>query len=200
MKPIRYFIVICLSLLFHISYSETRNYQIKLAGFKIGTLQASHYKMNNVDYYSIISDVSVNLLVKVKVYYKTVSIYKNNMLMESIVNSLINGKQYYSTTKWNGSRYMIDCNSHKYKYSDTTRSKPIHFSVSKLYFEKPTHQNEIYAENYGLASLIQSQKNNQFLFEIPNSKQIYYYSTINELDRVEIINSIKNFEVVKTSQ
>ncbi len=56
--------------------AENFTYAIKLGGFKIGTLNTIHEKKGSIDYYSIISNVEVNLIFKkIKVYYKTVSIY-----------------------------------------------------------------------------------------------------------------------------
>lgn len=180
--------------------AETIGYTIKLGGFKIGTLNTTHIKKGKIDYYSVISNVEVNLIFKIKVYYKTVSIYNDNKLIESKVNSSVNGDSYTSNTVWDGRKYKIDCNAYKYSYSDSSRTEPINWSVSKLYFEKPEVDTEVYAETYGKFSEFKKEKNNQFRFEVanPKSKQIYYYND-SLLGKVEMINSIKNFEIVKRS-
>lgn len=178
-------------------FSETQNYKITLAGFNIGTLSATHVQVKNIDYYSIVSNVSVNLIIKVKVYYKTVSVYKDSKLIESTVNSLVNGKSFESNTLWDGKHYKINCNTHKYTYVDSSRIEPIKWSVSKLYFEKPAKGDEVYAETYGKLSLLKFEKDNYFLFEIAKSKQVYHYLETGELSEVEMINSIKNFNVKK---
>ena len=179
-------------------FSETQNYKITLAGFNIGTLSATHIQVKNIDYYSIVSNVSVNLIIKVKVYYKTVSVYKDSKLIESKVNSLVNGKSFVSNTLWDGKHYKINCNTYKYTYVDSSRVEPIKWSVSKLYFEKPTVGAEVYAETYGKLSNLKMEKDNQVRFEISKSKQIYYYSEDGDLSDVEMINSIKNFKVTKS--
>lgn len=199
MTSVKYILAICLNLVFCLGFSETQSYQIKLAGFNIGTLNATHVKVKNIDYYTITSNVSVNLFVKVKVYYKTITIYKDNKLVESKVNSLVNGKQYYSTTLWDGHCYKINCNTYKYTFTDSSRTESINWSVSKLYFEKPIAGAEVYAETYGKLSQLKLEKNNQLRFEIPKSKQIYYYSEDGELTSVEMINAIKNFNLVKSN-
>lgn len=195
----RYLLTVLLNLTFCFGFAETLTYKIKLAGFNIGTLNATHVKVKNIDYYSVTSDVSVNLMIKIKVYYATVSVYMDNKLLESKVNSLVNGKQYVSTTKWDGNLYKINCNTYKYAYADSSRSEPINWSVSKLYFEKPKQGTEVFAETYGKISQLQSEGNNQLRFEIPKSRQIYYYSEGGELINVEMINSIKNFNVTKSN-
>lgn len=186
------------SFLLHIgAQALTQNYVIKLGGISIGKLNATHVNKGPTDYYAITSDVSFNLLFKIRIHYKTIAVYKNNVLVESLVKSLVNGKQYSSKTIWNGERYKIDCNTHKYSYSDTSRTEPIKWSVSKLYFDKPKVEDEVFAETYGRISKLSDEGNNEFRFEIPNSKQIYRYSLNSELINVEMINSIKNFNVAK---
>jgi hypothetical protein len=194
-------IILIASLIFSsvFGFSETSNYEITLAGFKIGTLSATHVKVKNIDYYSIVSNVSVNLLFKVQVYYKTVSVYRDDKLIESKVNSLVNGKNFISNTVWDGKKYKINCNTYKYTYSDSSRIEPIKWSVSKLYFERPTSGTEVYAETYGRLSALKLERENQFRFEIPKSKQIYYYSKDGYLTEVEMINSVKNFKVTKST-
>ncbi|MGE0566510.1 MAG: DUF6134 family protein [Bacteroidia bacterium] len=178
--------------------AETISYAIKLGGFKIGSLNTTHIRKGNIDYYSVISNVEVNLIFKIKVYYKTVSIYNNNQLIESKVSSNVNGNSYASNTIWDGQKYKIDCSAYKYSYSDSSRTEPIYWSVSKLYFEKPDVGAEIYAETYGRFSEFKKGGNNQFQVEVQKSKQIYYYDN-SLLGKVEMINSIKNFEIERNS-
>lgn len=185
---------------FYTINAETISYTIKLGGFKIGTLNTVHIKKGKIDYYSVISNVEVNLIFKIKVYYKTISIYNDDKLIESKVNSSVNGNSYTSNTVWDGRKYKIDCNAYKYSYYDSSRTEAINWSVSKLYFEKPEVCTEVYAETYGRFSEFKKEKNNQFRFEVlnPKSKQIYYYNDT-LLGKVEMINSIKNFEIVRNS-
>lgn len=193
-------IAVFTALLFAITVvkAETISYAIKLGGFKIGSLNTTHIKKGKIDYYSVISNVEVNLFFKIRVYYKTVSIYDDNKLIESKVSSIINGNTYASNTLWDGHKYKIDCNTHNYSYSDSSRTEPIYWSVSKLYFEKPDVDAEVYAETYGKFSEFKKEQHNQFQFEVPNpkSKQIYYYDD-ELLEKVEMVNSIKNFEIVR---
>lgn len=192
--------VVVTALLFALSgvKAETISYAIKLGGFKIGSLSTTHIKKGNIDYYSVISNVEVNLIFKIKVYYKTVSVYNNKQLIESKVSSNVNGKSYASNTIWDGKKYKINCNAHKYSFADSSRTEPIYWSVSKLYFEKPEEGAEVYAETYGRVSEFKKEKNNQFRIEVQENKQIYYYNDT-LLGKVEMINSIKNFEIERNS-
>ncbi len=190
-------LILVLTLLLPLSYNaENISCIIKLGGFKIGTLSAVHLTVKNMDYYTIVSNVEVNLLIKVKVFYKTETIYKDGVLIQSNVSSIVNGKAYTSKTIWNGIRYMINCETHKYQFSDTTRTSPINWSVSKLYFSKPEDKTEVFAETYGRTNHLVLNKDGGFLFEIPNSKQQYSY-TKNDFFGVEMINAIKNFKVIR---
>lgn len=190
-------LILVLTLLLPLSYNaENISCIIKLGGFKIGTLSAVHITVKNMDYYTIVSNVEVNLIIKVKVFYKTESIYKDGVLIQSNVSSIVNGKPYTSKTIWNGARYIINCETHKYQFSDTTRTSPINWSVSKLYFSKPDDKTEVFAETYGRTNHLVLNKDGIFLFEIPNSKQQYSY-TKNDFFGVEMINAIKNFKVIR---
>lgn len=179
--------------------AKSMSYTIKLAGFTIGTLNTSHARVDDIDYYSITSNVEINFLFHVKIYYRTLSFYRNNILIESTVNSTVNDSSYVSSTIWDGHKYKISCNAYQYKYADSSRTAPIYWSVSKLYFEKPLDGTEVYAESYGMFSPLKKEKDNQFRFGISKSKQMYFYNADSLPDKIEVINSIKNFEIVKNS-
>ena len=180
------------------SKAETVKCLIKLAGLKIGTLIAQHEKVKEMDCYYMVSDVEISFLFKIKIYYKTVSIYKNDELINSKVSSIVGNSNYTSNTYWDGKKYIINCNTYKYSYYDTSITEPIKWSVSKLYFQRPKADDCVYAETYGKLSKLKTEYN-ALLFEIPKSKQRYYYNAEGLFTKVEMINSIKNFEVVKNA-
>lgn len=167
---------------------------IKLAGFKIGSLTAWHENKSGFDQYCLVSDVEINFIMKIKIFYKTVSIYKDNILISSKVSSIIGKSNYSSDTYWDGKKYIINCNTYKYSYRDSSITNPITWSVSKLYFQKPQFNSYVFAETYG--KLVKLVKNDGvFVLEIPKSKQVYFYNELGLFTRVEMFNAIKNFEI-----
>ena len=178
-----------------IMHGQTKTYVIKVAGVKVGNLYATHSKSNSFDYYVTKSNVEVSFA-RVKIDTKTESVYNNGVLVKSVVTSTINGKPYTSKTTWEKDHYKIDCNTHKYAYKDSTLKKPIVWSVSRLYFEKPAPGTEVYAESYGKHGKIIQQADKSLKLVAPESKHIYFYSDENKLLKLEIVNSIKNFEII----
>lgn len=179
-------------------YAQTHTFSINLAGLKIGDLQASHIRHNAFDYYVTNSAVEFLLFVNIKMYVKTESLYENGMLLRSTVSSSINGKLYHSKTQWNKDHYVIDCSTYKYTYKDTTLTKPITWSASKLYFEKPPIGTEVYTESYGKLGSMKELPDKSMKMVSPKSKQIYVYSETSRLLKLEVVNSIKNFEIIST--
>jgi hypothetical protein len=175
--------------------AQSAVYTIKIAGVQIGTMNAAHTNANNMDYYKLVSNVGINFLMKIKVHYETFDTYRDNVLIDATVNSLINGRRYLSKTIWNGKNYVINCVSHKYFYADSARTQPIIFSVSKIYFVKPPENTEVFAETYGKISKIRYIETNKLVFEITNSQQIYNYNNLGSLINVEVVNSLKNFQI-----
>lgn len=115
--------------------------------------------------------------------------------MESIVNS----NKYSSSTAFKNNKYYINSNAYKYSYADSSRTESIHYSVSKLYFKKPLHLTEVYAETYGVFNKIIETKNQEYHLNVNNSKQGYRYEN-GSLVFIEMINAIKNFEIIKLNE
>lgn len=115
-----------------------------------------------------------------------------------MVNSNVNGTKYSSSTTWTGNKYLINCSAYNYQYYDSTQTEPINYSVSKLYFDKPTAGKEIYAETYGLFGEIKPLSNGEMKLEIPKSQIIFHYDTIGNLMNVEMVNPVKNFEIKRS--
>ena len=187
-------IIVFLALSFGNSRAQTKNFTLKAVGINIGTLEAYHIKKNNFDYYATHSSVD---FVTIKADVKTEAVYEDGILIRAIVTSKINGQIYSSKTIWKKDHYDIDCHTRKYDYRDTTLTRPIRWSAGKLYFEIPKAGVEVYAESYGKLGILEETKKNTLKMTTPESKQIYYYSGDNaKLLKIEVVNSIKNFDMV----
>lgn len=176
------------------TFSQSKNFTLKALGLKIGKLEAFRATKNNIDVFMSESTIS---FITIKADVKTEAIYQNGILIKATVNSVINGQTYLSQTVWKKDHYQIDCHARKYSYSDTTLKTPIHWSASKLYFEIPKKGDAVYTESYGVMGTLEEIKNNSLKMTTPESRQIYYYNNdYSKLLKIEVINSIKNFEMI----
>jgi hypothetical protein len=194
MKLNRYSCVLILTICGISVSSQTKSFTLKALGLKIGKLEAAHVKKDNIDVYmahSVIDFITVNADVK------TESIYQNGILIKAVVRTTINGQTYLSNTVWKKDHYDIDCHARKYNYRDTTLGTPIHWSAGRLYFEIPKKGEGVYTETYGKLGILEEVKGNGLKMTTPDSKQIYYYNTDHTLlQKIEVINSTKNFEMI----
>ncbi len=175
-------------------FSQSKNFSLKALGLKIGKLEAFHASKNNIDVY--MSESSIDFIT-IKADVKTEAVYQNGVLIKATVNSTINGQSYVSQTTWKKDRYHIDCHARKYNYSDSTLTTPIRWSASKLYFEIPLKGDAVYAESYGVMGILEETKKNSLKMTTPESRQIYYYNPDHsKLLKIEVVNSIKNFEMI----
>ncbi len=176
--------------------AQDKVFVIKMAGIKIGKLHAYHIKNSSFDYYVTHSTVDFSVILKIKADIKTESLYHNGVLIKAMVNSTLNGVPYASKTVWNKDHYTIDCRTYKYTYKDSTLTKPIHWTASKLYFEIPSAGDEVFTESYGKLGMLTETGKNTLKMTSPKSKQTYYYNAEHsKLLRIEVINSIKNFDM-----
>lgn len=194
-SKIKYCINICLLILIsYKAFSQTKSFTLKTFGVKIGKLEA--YRNSKNDFDSFISYSTIDFIT-IKADVKTEAIYKNGILIKSVVTSTINGQSYVSQTLWKKDHYQIDCHARDYNYTDSTLTTPIKWSAGKLYFEIPKKGDAVYTESYGVMGVLEETKKNALKMTTPESKQIYYYNNdYSELLRIEVINNIKNFEMI----
>lgn len=172
----------------------TRNFDIRLAGFKIGELTASQTKVNDsIINYNLTSKVSFWLFFKVNVDYSYNSTFLNGQLIKSEVKTHTNKGNFTSTSKWEKDHYKIKVDAYDYK-KDTSFTTPITFNVAKLYFEKPTHGSIVYADGYGIFSSAELEEKS-YLIEVLGNKNRYYFKD-GLLVRASMDSPIKNYEVL----
>lgn len=194
MKPAILFIFAWCFLSIHSTNAQNKSFTLKAVGLSIGKLEAYHLKKANFDYYATHSTVD---FITIKADVKTETIYEDGILIRAIVTSKINGQPYLSKTIWKKDHYEIDCHTRKYDFKDTTLTKPIRWSASRLYFEIPKAGVEVYTESYGKLGILEETKKNSLTMTTPESKQIYYYSADRTiLQKIEVVNNIKNFDML----
>ncbi|MFZ1806749.1 MAG: DUF6134 family protein [Cyclobacteriaceae bacterium] len=191
------FILLSLGFCSHLYANDTltRNFDIRLAGFKIGELTAHQTKVNDSTInYSLTSNVSFWIFFKVNVDYSYNSTFLNGQLIQSEVKTFTNKGNYTSTSKWEKDHYKIKVDAYDYK-KDTTFSTPITFNIAKLYFEQPTQGTKVYADGYGILSLAELEAEKSYLVEVLGNKNRYYFKD-GLLVRASMDSPIKNYEVL----
>ncbi len=177
--------------------AQNRSFTLKVAGIKIGMLEAYHLKNKSFDYYVTRSTVNFSFIMSLKADIKTESLYNDGVLLKATVTSTLNGTPYISRTVWKKNHYDIDCNTYKYTYKDTTLTKPIKWSAGKLYFEIPVAGDEVYTESYGKLGVLTQTGKHALKMTSPKSKQVYYYSDDNlKILKIEVVNGVKNFDML----
>lgn len=194
MTFLKHIILGIIACLFVQAKAQTKTFTLKAVGIKIGKLEAYHIRNNAFDYYVTHSSVD---FITIKADVKTEAVYQHGILIRAIVTSKINGEAYSSKTVWKKDHYDIDCHTRKYSHKDTTITRPIRWSAGKMYFEIPKPGVEIYTESYGKLSTLEEVKKNTLKMTTPESRQIYYYSgEYTKLLKIEVVNNIKNFDMV----
>lgn len=192
-----FFLLLLQIFLFTNSYSqsvqEKRQFEIKVAGIKIGDLEAQQVKENLDTNYSLKSNVSFWFFGKLFVDFLINAKYGEDRLLNSIADLKSNRGEFLSTIIWKKNFYEVDANTYKFENTDPVKQS-IDLSVSKLYFKKPKHNQLLISETYGLVSLVKEVEPNVFEIEIDGNRNQFHYKG-DELDKVIIQNPIKNYVI-----
>jgi hypothetical protein len=145
--------------------SIVRNFDIHIAGIKVGYLTATRQISGDLIIYNLYSDVSVYLMHRYRVKDEVNSIYKNNILQSATVKTSVGNKNYFSTIKWNKDHYDIDITGYHYS-KQGIETLPIEYSVARIYIEEPPISAKVFSEDYGIFSNIDELElhKNQIIF------------------------------------
>jgi hypothetical protein len=168
------------------------DYDIHMAGIKIGTMKATReIKDNGTITYSLSSNVSVYLLHRYHINDEVNCIYKNDILQSATINTRVDKKQYFSYITWNRDHYDIKINAYKYSKisSETT---PVRYSVAKMYFDEPPASAKVFSEDYGVFSNITIIKPNESQLIFLGKKDKFNYVS-GEMLKADMQSTIKDF-------
>ncbi len=176
---------------------ERKEFDIVVAGIKIGELSAHKIVQDSITNYSISSAVDFWLFVRVRVAYSITSRYKNGKLISSFVETRSSKGNFKSSVVWRKNHYVVNVDTYQYK-KDTTLFSPIYFNVARLYFEEPKKVETLLADNYGQIVTSRKLEANVYQVVVIGNANRYYYKN-GELAKVIMHNRIKNFEVRPSS-
>jgi hypothetical protein len=172
---------------------ERKEFDILVAGIKIGELSASKVTQDSITSYSISSAVNFWFFFRVKANYSIVSSYRNGKLISSFVETKSSKGDFKSSVVWQEDHYVVKVDTYQYK-KDTVISSPIYFNVARLYFEEPDKVKNLLADNYGQMAPSKKLEANVYQVTVTGNANRYYYK-VGEMEKAIMHNPIKNFEI-----
>ncbi|MFZ2897895.1 MAG: DUF6134 family protein [Saprospiraceae bacterium] len=174
--------------------TETATFDIIYDGKVIGEMSATRERTGEQEIYRNTTTVRGRFIGEVEVQYQSKVVYKNGVLQESSVKSLVNGDVYSDVkTQKSGSDYQFLKNG---KAKHTVKG-PITYSALQMLFEEPLGKSAAYSEEAGNFNSIQS--NGKASYDKVNSRgrtNRYFYEN-NFLKKIEIDAGIVEFEMVR---
>lgn len=179
------------------SQTQTDRYEIRVAGFKIGDLEAKFTQAGLKQTLLLESEVSFWFFGKIYLNHEINCQYQDQQLILSQVSSESNRGDYFSKIEWNGNHYQVDAETYKFENNKSIR-QVLNGSTAKFYFEKPKDGDFIVSETFGLLSQVNEIERDVFEIEINGNRNRFYY-TGQELTKVVVQNSIKNYVIEKVN-
>ncbi len=176
---------------------ERKEFDILVAGIKIGELSASKITEDSITSYSITSAVNFWFLVRIKADYSISSRYKNGKLISSFVETRSSKGDFKSSVVWEENHYLVKVDTYQYK-KDTVLFSPIYFNVARLYFEEPARMENLLADNYGQIAPSKRLEANVYQVIVMGNANHYYYK-VGEMEKAIMHNPVKNFEIRRRS-
>ncbi len=185
-------IVILLTGIFaQLAAQEVHDYEITLAGFNIGEMQATKIQKGDTTFFLLKSEVSFWLFGRINLDYVTEVKYVGDTFISSKVQSKSNRGNFLSRIWWDGDLYQIRANSYKYENNDQL-AQAITYSAVKLFYEEPKGISKMMAENYGKFASVERTGEGQYTTLVEGNKNRYWYENGN-MQRVSMQSPIKNY-------
>ncbi|MGC3947022.1 MAG: hypothetical protein QM762_21310 [Chryseolinea sp.] len=190
------FRVLCIALALSCSplliSAQHKLYDITVAGISIGNLDIKRYDKAELTYYEMSTKISFWLFFRVEADYAMTAVYKGDQMISSKSQTHTNKGDFTSSTVWNGRQYEIHIDAYKYK-KDTLISEPIRFNVGRMYFDKPTPGQKIYADNFGLLTPAVKDEDQIIVRILGNANRYYYQKDV--MYEASMYHPVKNYRV-----
>lgn len=176
-----------------VSAQEVHDYEITLAGFTIGEMQATKTQVGDTTLFRLDSKVSFWLFGTIHVDYVTEVKYVGEKFISSRVQSNSNRGNFLSRIWWEKDLYQIQANSYKYEHNGQV-AEPITYSAVKLFYEEPKGISKMMAENYGKFASVEETGDGQYTTLVEGNKNRYWYENGN-MQRVSMQSPVKNYVI-----
>jgi len=185
--------------LFLFSFTPTskivHEYNITVAGVKVGELTATMEVENDFTTYTLSSDVSVYILHRYRVKDDLKAVYKGKSLQYATVKTSVGKNDYFSAIIWTKDHYDININAYKYE-KHSIETKPIEYSVAKIYFEQPASNEQIFSEDYGVYSNANFIEGNLLQLVFLGKRDKFTYADGNML-KADMQSAIRDFIITR---
>ncbi|MHA7131446.1 DUF6134 family protein [Algoriphagus namhaensis] len=178
-----------------LAQTDIRNYDIVLAGFTIGTMQADRQIRGDQTDYKIHSKVEFWFFGKIHVEFLQNVHYEKGQLIRARTNSDSNRGNFITDIAWQKDKYIVDANSYKYENNQPI-PRPVYASTATLYFQEPKDGEVLMSENFGMLTTIREIEPHTYRFEVNGSVNRFYYEN-GVLEKVVLENKIKNYSIRK---
>lgn len=172
---------------------EIHQYDITVAGFTIGEMEAKKWDARDTTYFQLTSKVSFWLFGQINVDYLTEVNYVGERLISSRVESTTNRGDFLSRVWLDGDVYNVDAKSYKYELRDQI-SEEVTYSAVRLFFEEPIETDRMLAENYGVFGEVTKVEKGGYESLANGNKNRYEYKE-GKLQRAVMQNPIKNYVI-----
>ena len=177
-------------------YAQEQRFEIRMGGLNLGQLHSSR----EAGRIRLESRVRVPLaLFTLRVGYVVDSRFgANHQLIRSRVDAETNKGTFFTTTEPTGKGYAMKSE----QYGETveqTISKPIYWTVSRLFFEEPVGVREVYAEYYGTLMPLEVRGPGQYVVRWGKNRDVYVYQK-GQLQKIIKENPWKNFEIRRPTE
>lgn len=175
------------------SQTKTNTYDIVLAGFTIGTMQADKTTSPKGEDYRIHSKVEFWFFGKIHVEFLQNVNFQNGQLMKAITKSDSNRGNFVTNVTWNKDHYDIDANSYKF-HNEESIKQAVYGTPAKLYFHEPKNGDVLISENFGMLTKVKEIEKGVYEIDVNGNINRFYYEG-GVLQKVVLENNIKNYSI-----
>lgn len=176
-----------------LSQTKTNNYDIVLAGFTIGSMQADKVTSAAGEDYQIHSKVEFWFFGKIHVEFLQNVKFQNGKLVKATTKSDSNRGNFVTTINWNRDHYDVDANSYKFHNEESIKQE-VSATPAKLYFQEPKAGDVLISENFGMLTTVREVEKGVYEIDVNGSMNRFYYEN-GVLQKVVLENNIKNYSI-----
>jgi hypothetical protein len=171
----------------------THDYDIVLAGFTIGSMQADKVTSAAGEDYQIHSKVEFWFFGKIHVEFLQNVKFQNGKLIKATTKSDSNRGNFVTTVNWNKDHYDVDANSYKF-HNEEPIKQAVSATPAKLYFKEPKNGDVLISENFGMLTKVREVEKGVYEIDVNGNMNRFYYEN-GILQKVVLENNLKNYSI-----
>lgn len=172
---------------------SSQDFDIVVAGFKIGGMTAEKTENSNQTKFEINSLVEFWFFGKVHVEFLQTATYLEKQLVEAYTHSISNRGDFETIVKWSSDHYKVKAETYKFENYESIYQN-VYSSPARLYFEEPKNGDILISENYGMLTKVKEEKPGVFSIDVNGNTNTFFYEN-GVLQKVVMENSLKNYVI-----